>query len=467
MTPSLDNPLQRDMLRAAAVDGCQLTSVMGGWNSGKTTGGCFVQATLADTRPGTLRLAITDTYGRAERVLLPTFEKWLTPDGWERTESGRLWGNPRCGSTVRVVNYMRASTRASTSNPLEGINAADAWVDECQALPPEVLAKVQGRVGRDGGHPGAILCTGLPVAGAWWVEAAERMAQEGAITRVLVAKSDVNASNMPEGWIDQMRATLSPEEFEAMVNATPRPPKGQVLDNFVARSWPDGNLLDGSPDDFRDCDITLAVDFGRSPAVSLIANDAARGLDVVVDELQPDDIDVYQLAEHIKARRWRIAHAAGDPAGRSRTDRDNLRSMDELKRALGIPHIRYTHEPERRSIPAGILTLRRLICSADGQRRLVVCRDVWERGRHHGGRSIRKSVLGYRYPEAGGDQPVKDGVTDHAIDALRYWAINFRWFDRPTGRAADMGYGAQAAQRATQPRASAGWKPAGGWGPRS
>ncbi len=461
-----NNTLQRDVVQSCVVDENQLTAVMAGWNSGKTTGGAFVQSVLSETRPGTLRLAITDTYGRAERVLLPTFEKWLANGaGWSRTDSGRLWTHPSNGSQIRVVNYMRASTRASTSNPLEGINAADAWVDECQALPAEVLAKVQGRVGRDGGHPGVILCTGLPVAGAWWVEAAERMAKEGARTRVIVARSDVNASNMPAGWIDQMRATLSPEEFEAMVNAVPRAPVGQVFDSFVARSWPDGNLVDTDPDDYRGQDVTMSVDFGRSPAVVFIAQDIERGLDVVVDELQPDGVDVYQLADFIKARGWRIAHAAGDPAGRARTDHDNMRSMDELRVALGLTHIKYTHEPERRSIPAGILTLRRLFCSADGQRRLVVCRSVWGRGKDHGGRSLRKTILGYRYPESGGDHPIKDGVNDHGADCLRYWAINFRWFDRQQqGTAADMGYG--RSQPAARQRAG-GWKPArGGWSPR-
>jgi hypothetical protein len=463
MTLNLRNTLQRDMLTACTVDTAPLTSVMAGWASGKTTGGAFVQSVLSAARPGTLRLAITDTYGRAERVLLPTFEKWLTPDGWEHTDAGKLWVNPRNGSQIRVVNYMRASTRASTSNPLEGINAADAWVDECQALPPEVLSKMQGRVGRDGGYPGIILCTGLPVAGAWWVEAAEKRDD----ARVLVARSDANAHNLPEGWLDQMRATLSPEEFAAMVEATPRPPKGQVFDTFVVRSWPDGNLLDVDPEEYRDQDITMAVDFGRQPAVLFIANDQERDLDVVVDELQPDDVDVYQLGDLINARGWRIAHAAGDPAGKARSDKGNERSLGELRRIVGVPHIRFTHEKERVSIPAGILTLRRLMCSADGQRRLVVCRSVWERGRHHGGRSIRRSFLGYRYPESGGDHPKKDGVTDHCPDAARMWAINFRWFDRSS--AAPPGfYNFDKTQQAPRPTSGAkGWRPsAGRWRPR-
>jgi len=464
VTPDLRNSLQRDMLTACAVDEVQLTAVMGGWNSGKSTGGCFVQSVLSETRPGTTRLAITDTYGRADRVILPILDAWLKPRGWTHTESGRLWVHPSNGSRIRVVNYMRASTRASSANPLEGINAADAWMDECQALPAEALQKAQARVGRDGGYPGVIICTGLPVAGAWWVERAEKIAADGGTSRVLVAASDVNLHNMPDGWLDQQRRMLSPEEYDAMINAVPRAPTGQVYDNFVARSWPDGNLLDASPDDYRDHDITLAVDFGRSPAALLIAQDRERGLDVVVDELQPDDVDVYALAELITARWWRIAHAAGDPAGRSRTDHDNRRSMDELRIALGIPHIRYTHEPERRAIPAGILTLRRLFCAADGHRRMVVLRDVWDRGRHHGGRSIRRSILGYRYPESGGDVPKKDGVTDHAMDAARYFAINFRWFDRHVP--AESYTPVEPSAKHVRAAAS-GWRPAQrGWRPR-
>jgi hypothetical protein len=447
MTP---NPLQADVLRHV-LRGAPLVSVMAGWGSGKTAAGAFAQAVLSEARPGTTRLAVTDTYGRAERVLLPTFDEWLAPEGWTAQNGGLVWGHKN-GSRIRVVNYLRPSTRASTSNPLEGINAADAWVDECQALPPEVLAKVRGRVGRDGGHPGIILCTGLPVAGAWWVTAAERDPRGV----VLTAESGVNAANLPADYIDQLRVTLSPEEFDAMVRAIPAAPRGQVLTGFASREWPAGNLLDASPDDYRDHDITAAVDFGLRPAVLLLAHDAGRDLDIVVDELQPDDVDVYELARLVRARGWRIAHAAGDPAGRARSDKDHRRSMQILAAELGV-HFRWTREPDRIAIPAGLLTLNRRLCSADGRRRLAVLRSVWDGG-DHGGRSLRRSVLGYRYPESGGEQPVKDGVTDHAIDAWRYWAINFRWLDKPVTPAR----GDYAAERVAgrEPGRRGDWAPA-------
>ena len=37
-----------------------------------------------------------------------------------------------------------------------------------------------------------------------------------------------------------------------------------------------------------------------------------------------------------------------------------------------------------------------------------------------------KAMRSYHYAEGGSELPVKDGVHDHLIDALRYWFINRR-----------------------------------------
>jgi hypothetical protein len=57
-----------------------------------------------------------------------------------------------------------------------------------------------------------------------------------------------------------------------------------------------------------------------------------------------------------------------------------------------------------------------------------------------------------------------NGVLCRNCDALRYWAINFRWFDREQkGTVSDFGYGQQAVAKK---RATA-WKPAARtWRPR-
>ena len=48
-------------------------------------------------------------------------------------------------------------------------------------------------------------------------------------------------------------------------------------------------------------------------------------------------------------------------------------------------------------------------------------------GTQAGGRSFAKSITGYSWQGGSKDVPKKDGINDHACDALRYWAINTRW----------------------------------------
>jgi len=43
----------------------------------------------------------------------------------------------------------------------------------------------------------------------------------------------------------------------------------------------------------------------------------------------------------------------------------------------------------------------------------------------------------YAYPDGGGEKPLKDGVHDHPVDALRYALIHLA---RPSGVGGDAGY---------------------------
>jgi hypothetical protein len=52
---------------------------------------------------------------------------------------------------------------------------------------------------------------------------------------------------------------------------------------------------------------------------------------------------------------------------------------------------------------------------------------------------VWKDIQRYAYPEMKGegvvlDQPLKDGVSDHTMDALRYYAVN-RELERERGQA--------------------------------
>ena len=113
-----------------------------------------------------------------------------------------------------------------------------------------------------------------------------------------------------------------------------------------------------------------------------------------------------------------------DPAGAGVNDVTGTSVVREL-RGLGIA-VRY----RRSGILEGIELIRRAVRSGDGRSLLRIsprCSRLIEAFRC------------YHYPEAGSvgensELPLKDGIYDHPIDALRYFFINYRYSGRTTSR---------------------------------
>lgn len=434
------NPLQRDIMRAVLA-GHQLIAIQAGWASGKTTGLALALGAVNEMRGGLRQWWVMDTYPRAKSVSIPACRDWLKPQGWAQSEQGLSWVAPN-GGELHLKNYY--SSGGEDGERLEGANITAAVVDECQSLPPSVLRRLTGRVGRQGGHPPLLILAGLPTHGAWWV----RAAQDHPRGCVIKATSWANRENLPPEWFENARQTLSAAQYEAMIENRPMPPEGQVFSMFVPDEWPGGNLLtDWSPAG-RDC--YVAADFGvRRPAAALIAACPDRELDIIVDDIQPDEVSVFEYADQVAARvkhhGLNVARVVGDPAGNQRSAANpQLATQAQIfVRRLGeqlgvrLPPMMHTTEPDRRSITSGVTTLGQLFATADGSRRLCVWRPTWERRAPASARTVASCVQGYSYPERGGDEPKKDGMSDHLMDALRYWAVNLRWVREADRRPGD------------------------------
>ena len=73
-----------------------------------------------------------------------------------------------------------------------------------------------------------------------------------------------------------------------------------------------------------------------------------------------------------------------------------------------------------RSIASGISHVRNFVCSVDGKRRLHIDKKC---------KGIIQDIETYRYHDekeghALKDVPLKDGLSDHGMDALRYFLVN-------------------------------------------
>jgi hypothetical protein len=160
-----------------------------------------------------------------------------------------------------------------------------------------------------------------------------------------------------------------------------------------------------------------SLDFGFvNPFVCLWIQVDRAGVVRVIDEYVRSRATVDVHAAQMKARtpvaEEKVAATFGDPAGGGVNDITGTSVIREL-RALGI-----IVRSRRSGILEGIELIRRAIRSGDGQSTFIVsprCPRLIE------------AMECYHYPESGripSELPLKDGLYDHPIDALRYFFIN-------------------------------------------
>ncbi len=169
-----------------------------------------------------------------------------------------------------------------------------------------------------------------------------------------------------------------------------------------------------------------SLDFGFvNPFVCLWIQIDAQGGVRVIDEYVRSRATVDVHAGEIKnltpCVEEQVAATFCDPAGAGVNDVSGTSAVREL-RALGIV-VRY----RRSSILEGIELIRRAIRDGSGKSSLVISP-----------RCVRliEALQCYHYPDSVGraELPLKDGVYDHPIDALRYFFINYKHSPKATSR---------------------------------
>ncbi len=160
--------------------------------------------------------------------------------------------------------------------------------------------------------------------------------------------------------------------------------------------------------------ITLAMDFGyRHAFVCLWIASDGQTVHVIDEHIAPRMI----LSQHLKvieARLWSIEKiVACDPAGNAVSDQTARSNVDVLRKAGYIVRTRHS------LIQDGLEAIRAGLQPAVGAPTLFI---------HPRCTRLIAALQSYRYGPTSGELPVKDGIHDHPIDALRYWLINHRRF---------------------------------------
>lgn len=158
-------------------------------------------------------------------------------------------------------------------------------------------------------------------------------------------------------------------------------------------------------------EIWLAIDFGfASPFVCLWIAAGPDGMTRVLDEYIQDRLQLDKHMDHVESRPWPHARKiACDPAGNARNDQTAQSNIDLLRKRGYLVHSR------RSLIVDGLELIRTALSPASGPIGLAI---------HPRCQGLITALGAYRYAPGHGEEPFKDGVHDHPVDALRYYFIN-------------------------------------------
>jgi phage terminase large subunit len=158
-----------------------------------------------------------------------------------------------------------------------------------------------------------------------------------------------------------------------------------------------------------------SLDFGFiNPFVCLWIQVDDQGNVRVIDEYLRHRATIHIHARQIKQQTpGQVTATFCDPAGQSPNDVTGTSTIRELK-SLAIP-TRY----RKSTILEGIELIRRALRSGDSKSSLVISPKCDR---------LIEAMQCYHYPDQSEVQtelPLKDGVYDHPIDALRYFFVNY------------------------------------------
>ena len=430
-------PLQRE----AHAAGQRMINFRGGKGSGKTTWACHELMNMARMNPGGRILALSPTYASQNRALIPkiveTFPGAIRfprgPSGNARRDLGPL--AKEWNAAARVLTLWNDSriffASADYIASFDGIEAAGVVIDEPKYLTEASWEIVRTRLRQPGYHH-RLSMSGEPNMG--WIY------DEFGPGRDKATRYDVQVSTLDNPHVsDAFKAdfeSMSERRRTVLRDGGWQAQTGVVYSEEYTPTL-EGSLIDVLPEPSR---LTwMTCDPGGSPYAAFVQR-LEDGTDVVVAEVICNSPRSHEHAQLIveEANRWKmkIDHLVIDVQARQK-DHGTTRPVSGTY--LGVLHragvLRSTarrwmmcKSAVERHIQTGVDRVRDRLLSPSGVRGLKVAVRLTTRAHHLSLPEDRvgmdRSFRNYHYPDGKPtDKPEKDGITDHAMDAIRYWAV--------------------------------------------
>jgi hypothetical protein len=231
-----------------------------------------------------------------------------------------------------------------------------------------------------------------------------------------------NIFAFPDGEEDpdlqEARQTLSKEVYEQEYKAEFTSLSGRIYGDFTRHdNVGEFNYIHGLP-------VFLSIDFGYRMPCALFFQVVKQvdGLEHIylIDEItHKTNMRTLDLVNAIKAKNYRLGRVFGDPAGYQVQASVGMGEAEIFYQMTG--HRVYSvRDNASRNVNSGISHVRNFILAANGTRRFHVSEKC---------QGIIEDIESYRYPETKDgkelkEAPLKDGISDHGCDALRYFFIN-------------------------------------------
>ena len=168
----------------------------------------------------------------------------------------------------------------------------------------------------------------------------------------------------------------------------------------------------------------MSIDFGyRMPAILFfqIEKQGVKGvahINVIDEIVHQPNLTVNELADKVKEKQYKIFRCYGDPAGYQVAASTGIGEAELFRQATGLRTFALRDKTSR-SIASGISHVRNFFENANGERRIHIDKKCV---------GLMEDLEKYRYPEHKDNDlkniPVKDGRSDHSMDAFRYYFIN-------------------------------------------
>jgi hypothetical protein len=397
----------------------------GGFGSGKTTLGGVKSLQLKCENPDAPGLIVSQNYKSLWSITYPKFmeicRRALPPDQQPKVYDKN--GACYLAFADGVPIYLR-----SAQNPMsiDGLDVGWLWGDELRHWKKKAYEIAIGRV-RVKCPRSQKVFTSTPDMGFMADEFLHKKSPHRVLIRMPTSE---NAKHLEPGYIEKLRLSYSPRLQKVILDGFFAILEGAVYEQLDVDIWNSPWAANIDMETVHHTRISLCFDPGyRKSALGWIS-EQRPGKWVLFDEYMGENESDAALVDIINSKPWPIDEIWVDPAGdatQSTLALDTLDMLDAVVQRDG-GDIRHVVAPFR-GIAFGVDKLRTLYGNPEhGQpirlqydKRLEKVEESWTRG------FVRDS-LSYQYPEVKdgrpiSNEPLKDGKTDHSMDALRMWAV--------------------------------------------